>query len=69
MKDFSEQDICSKYILPSVIASGWDLERQIREQYSFTAGQITVRGKTVIRGEKTCRFHFVSSGPSALGDY
>ena len=52
MKDFSEQDICSKYILPSVIASGWDLERQIREQYSFTAGQITVRGKTVIRGEK-----------------
>lgn len=52
MKDLSEQDICSKYILPAVVGAGWDLQRQIREQYGFTAGRITVRGKTVTRGEQ-----------------
>ncbi len=51
-KEFSEQDICSKYILPALINAGWDLQKQIREQYGFTAGRITVRGKTVFRGEK-----------------
>ncbi len=51
-KDFSEQDICSKFILPALIDAGWDLQKQIREQYSFTAGRIFVRGKTVSRGEK-----------------
>lgn len=51
-KELSEQDICSKYILPALISAGWDLQKQIREQYSFTAGRIIVRGKTVVRGEK-----------------
>lgn len=51
-KSLTEQDICSKYILPNVIKSGWDLKSQIREQFSFTAGKITVRGKIVYRGEK-----------------
>ncbi|MBI5222361.1 MAG: DEAD/DEAH box helicase family protein [Candidatus Magasanikbacteria bacterium] len=52
MKNLSEQNICSKYILPAVVSAGWDLKRQIREQYGFTAGRITVRGKTVVRGEQ-----------------
>ena len=51
-KTLSEQDICSKYILPAVTAAGWDLKYQIREQVSFTAGKILVRGKTVSRGEQ-----------------
>lgn len=51
-KELSEQDICSKYILPALVSAGWDLQKQIREQYSFTAGRITVRGKTVSRGEQ-----------------
>ena len=51
-KSLTEQDVCSKYILPAVTASGWDLKYQIREQVSFTAGKIIVRGKTVSRGEK-----------------
>lgn len=51
-KDLSEQDICSKFILPAVVSAGWDLQRQVREQYSFTAGRIRVRGKTVERGER-----------------
>ncbi len=51
-KEFSEQDICSKYILPALTGAGWDLQKQIREQYSFTAGRIIVHGKIVFRGEK-----------------
>jgi len=51
-KELSEQDICSKYILPAVVGAGWDLQTQIREQYSFTAGRIIVKGKTVMRGEQ-----------------
>ncbi|MDO9580632.1 MAG: DEAD/DEAH box helicase family protein, partial [Bacteroidales bacterium] len=51
-KSLTEQDICSKFILPAIIKNGWDLKYQIREQVSFTAGKIIVRGKTVSRGEK-----------------
>ena len=51
-RTLSEQDICSKYILPSIIDAGWNLKNQIREQVSFTAGKILVRGKNVSRGEQ-----------------
>ena len=51
-KDLSERDICSKYITPSLIKAGWDLERQIREEVSFTDGRIIVRKKLVTRGER-----------------
>ena len=47
----SERDICSKYITPAVIEAGWDLHTQIREEVSFTAGRIIVKGKKVSRGE------------------
>ena len=51
-KDLSERDICSKYITPSLINAGWNLERQIREEVTFTDGRIIVRKKLVTRGEK-----------------
>ncbi|MCX6713108.1 MAG: DEAD/DEAH box helicase family protein, partial [Candidatus Vogelbacteria bacterium] len=51
-KSLTEQDICSKFVLPAVINAGWDLQTQIREQYSFTAGRIQVQGKVVARGER-----------------
>ena len=51
-KDLSERDICSKYITPALINAGWDLERQIREEVSFTDGRIIVRKKLVTRGER-----------------
>jgi type I restriction enzyme, R subunit len=47
----SEQDICTKFVLPALLAAGWDLQAQIREQVYFTAGRITVRGKLVSRGQ------------------
>jgi type I restriction enzyme R subunit len=51
-KSLSEQDICSKFVLPAIIDAGWDLQSQIREQVTFTAGRIQIFGKSVTRGEK-----------------
>lgn len=48
----SERDIITKYILPAIEASGWDKRNQIREEVSFTAGRIFVKGKLTKRGEK-----------------
>lgn len=46
----SESDICSKYITPALISSGWS-ENQIRREFSFTKWRIKVKGKTVARGQ------------------
>ena len=43
----SERDICSKFITPALCGSGWNPMLQIREEVSFTAGRIIVRGKLV----------------------
>ena len=50
-KNLSEQDIRTKYITPAIIASDWDLHTQIREEVTFTAGRIIVRGKLHSRGK------------------
>lgn len=47
----SERDICTKFITPALVAAGWDLQAQIREEVSFTKGRIIVRGKLVTRGK------------------
>ena len=31
-KDLSERDICTKFITPAIIKSGWDKDSQIREE-------------------------------------
>lgn len=51
-KNFSERDICTQFIAPALTQAGWDLSTQIREEVSFTAGRINVRGKTISRGER-----------------
>ncbi|MGG3123118.1 DEAD/DEAH box helicase family protein [Priestia megaterium] len=48
----TERDICTKYITPAIIDAGWDLHRQIREEYQITDGRIIVRGNLVTRGSK-----------------
>ena len=50
-KSLSERDICTKYITPALVNCGWDLQSQIREEVSFTAGRIIVQGKKVKRGK------------------
>ena len=49
---FSERDIITKYILPAIEQSGWNKQTQIREEVTFTAGRIFVKGKKTKRGEK-----------------
>ncbi len=43
-KQFSERDICTKYITPSLERSGWDIATQIREEFVLTKGRVLVRG-------------------------
>jgi type I restriction enzyme R subunit len=50
-KDFSERDICTKFITPAIKLAGWDEMMQIREEFSFTKGRILVRGKLATRGK------------------
>lgn len=51
-KSLSERDICTKYITPALQQAGWDIHTQIREEVTFTAGRIIVRGRLHSRGEK-----------------
>jgi len=50
-KELSERDICTKYITPAVARAGWDIQTQIREEVSFTAGRVIVRGRLHTRGK------------------
>ncbi|MBK0370177.1 EcoAI/FtnUII family type I restriction enzme subunit R [Flavobacterium agrisoli] len=50
-KKLSERDICSKYITPALINSGWDLHIQIREEFPLTNGRIIVRGQLHTRAK------------------
>jgi type I restriction enzyme R subunit len=51
-KQLSERDICSKFITPAITQSGWDIQTQVREELTFTAGRVIVRGRLHTRGEK-----------------
>ena len=44
-KQLSERDICTKFITPSLVKSGWNINTQIREEFPFTSGQVIVSGK------------------------
>jgi len=51
-KSLSERDICTQFITPAVVRSGWDVSTQVREEVGFTKGRIIVRGKLVTRGKQ-----------------
>jgi type I restriction enzyme R subunit len=51
-KSLSERDICTKYIQPALVKSGWDTLTQIREEVSFTDGRIYVKGNLTSRGKQ-----------------
>jgi type I restriction enzyme R subunit len=50
-QDLSERDICTKLITPAVERAGWDIQSQVREEVSLTAGRVMVRGQLVARGK------------------
>ncbi|MCX5962218.1 MAG: DEAD/DEAH box helicase family protein [Cyanobacteria bacterium] len=43
-KKLTERDICTKYITPALEKAGWDILRQVREEFPLTDGRILVRG-------------------------
>ena len=51
-KSLTERDICSKFIAPAIQQAGWDMQKQVLEEFGFTAGRIMVRGKLHSRGER-----------------
>ncbi|SER19044.1 EcoAI/FtnUII family type I restriction enzme subunit R [Neolewinella agarilytica] len=51
-KQLSERDICTQFITPAVVAAGWNLRKQVREEVSFTDGRIIVQGKLYARGKQ-----------------
>jgi len=51
-KGMNEAEICQNIITPAIVNAGWDKHRQIRREYTFTAGQVLVRGKVALRGKK-----------------
>ncbi|MFH7326416.1 EcoAI/FtnUII family type I restriction enzme subunit R [Desulfurivibrio sp. C05AmB] len=51
-KQLSERDICTKFITPAIERAGWDVLDQVREEVSFTAGRIIVRGRLHTRGKQ-----------------
>jgi type I restriction enzyme, R subunit len=51
-KDLSERDICTQFIIPAIKKSGWNIEKQIREEVFFTDGRIYVKGHLTARGAR-----------------
>lgn len=50
-KKLTEADIRTKFITPAISNANWDIQLQIREEVYFTKGKVTVRGKTIKRGD------------------
>jgi type I restriction enzyme R subunit len=48
----SEEDIKARYITPAITGAGWDIKKQVRLEYAFTAGRIILRGNITARGKQ-----------------
>lgn len=51
-KHLSEEDIKVRYITPAITDAGWDIKKQVRLEYAFTAGRIILRGNITARGKQ-----------------
>lgn len=51
-RNLSEEDIKARYITPAITDAGWDINKQVRLEYAFTAGRIILRGNVTARGKK-----------------
>lgn len=48
----SEEDIKARYITTAITNAGWDIKKQVRLEYAFTAGRIILRGNVTARGKQ-----------------
>ncbi|TCP19484.1 type I restriction enzyme R subunit [Scopulibacillus darangshiensis] len=51
-RNLSEEDIKARYITPAITDAGWDIKKQVRLEYAFTAGRIILRGNVTARGKR-----------------
>lgn len=51
-KSLSERDICTKYIVPALQKAWWDIEKQIREEVTFTDWKIVMQWLRISRINK-----------------
>lgn len=63
-RSLTERDICTKFITPALSGAGWDEMSQLREEVSFTAGRIVVRGKLVTRRKRKRADYILSVKPN-----
>src|ERR1700744_1943515 len=63
-KSLSERDICTKFITPALVKSGWDVQTQIREEFGFTKGHVIVSGQVQFRGEAKRAAYVLSFKPN-----
>lgn len=54
-KKLSEADICLKFITPALVASGWDVNEQVFQEFTLKAGRMVVRGQRAARDKSSIR--------------
>ncbi|MEM6286123.1 MAG: DEAD/DEAH box helicase family protein [Bacteroidota bacterium] len=60
----TERDVCTKLITPALVGAGWDVQRQIREEVTFTDGRIIHKGKLHKRGKQRRADYVLSIKPN-----
>ena len=62
----TETETCMRLITPALEAAGWDIQTQIRREYTFTDGRLTVRGRISHRGTPSRADYVLVRGDIAL---
>lgn len=67
-KDLKEQEIRTRYITPALQAKGWEVCKNMREEYYFTDGRVVVAGKqhSVAEGKKADYLLYHNNHPIAV---
>ncbi|WP_218937153.1 EcoAI/FtnUII family type I restriction enzme subunit R [Bacillus toyonensis] len=50
-RQMTEEDIKLKYITPAIVKAGWDIQKEVFCEHSFTDGRVIVRGNLATRGK------------------
>lgn len=54
-RKLSEADICLKFITPALVASGWNVNEQVFQEFTLKAGRMVVRGHRAARDKSSIR--------------
>lgn len=49
--ELNEAEVRTRFITPAILDAGWDIEREVYEEFQIAAGRITVRGERATRGK------------------